>query len=154
AQAVRGVVQGQIDVHGRHLSRQGETIAKAAVRAVEEADRAVVRRATLLSSLPERRLGLDERQVTQWRRLLAAYDYQRQLERGYSVTRGPDGAVVRSIAAVQSGDALVTEVADGALTSVVASATGARRTNSSTNEMSSRTNNETNNEEHGDGTRN
>ncbi len=132
AHAVRGAVQGQIDVHGRHLSRQGETIAKSAVRAVEEADRALVRRAALVSTLPERRLGPDERQITQWRRLLAAYDYQRQLERGYSVTRGPDGAVVRSVAAVQSGDALVTQVADGAVTSVVADVPGASAADSET----------------------
>jgi exodeoxyribonuclease VII large subunit len=124
AQAVRAVVQGQLDVHGRVLSGQGSTIAKAAVRAVEDADRSIVRQATLLAALPERRLGVDERQATQWRRLLAAYDYQRQLERGYSVTRDANGAVVRSIAAVASGESLVTQVADGALTSVVSDVGG------------------------------
>jgi exodeoxyribonuclease VII large subunit len=120
ASAVRGVVQGQLDVHGQVLSGQGATIAKAAVRAVEDADRFTVRRATLLAALPERRLEVDERQVTQWRRLLAAYDYQRQLERGYSVTRDASGAVVRSVTAVGTGDRLVTRVADGELASVVA----------------------------------
>jgi exonuclease VII large subunit len=65
---------------------------------------------------------VDERQVTQWRRLLSAYDYQRQLERGYSVTRDAEGSVVRSVAAVASGDSLVTQLADGALTSVVSDA--------------------------------
>ncbi|HWF20649.1 MAG TPA: exodeoxyribonuclease VII large subunit, partial [Acidimicrobiales bacterium] len=98
------------------------TIAKAAARALENADRAIVRRATLLAALPERRLEVDERQATQWRRLLAAYDYQRQLERGYSVTRDAEGAVVRSVAAVASGDMLVTQVADGAMISVVSDA--------------------------------
>ncbi len=29
--------------------------------------------------------------MAQWRRLLGAYDYRRQLERGYSVTRDGDG---------------------------------------------------------------
>jgi exodeoxyribonuclease VII large subunit len=120
ASAVRGQVQGQLDVHGQLLSGQGVAIAKAAVRAVEDADRFVVRCATLLAALPERRLEVDERQITQWRRLLAAYDYQRQLERGYSVTRDATGAVVRSVATVTTGDRLVTQVADGALASVVA----------------------------------
>jgi exonuclease VII large subunit len=118
------VVQGQLDVHGQVLTGQGSTIAKAAVRALENADRAIVRRATLLAALPERRLEVDERQATQWRRLLAAYDYQRQLERGYSVTRTAEGAVVRSVAAVAPGDSLVTQVADGAMTSVVSDAAG------------------------------
>jgi exonuclease VII large subunit len=126
AQAVRGVVQGQLDVHGQVLVGRGSTIAKAAVRALENADRAIVRRATLLAALPERRLEVDERQATQWRRLLAAYDYQRQLERGYSVTRDGAGAVVRSIAAVRPGDALVTQVADGAMTSVVSDTVGSQ----------------------------
>ncbi len=124
AQAVRGVVQGQLDVHGQVLAGQGSTIAKGALRAVGDADRAIVRRATLLAALPERRLEVDERQATQWRRLLAAYDYQRQLERGYSVTRDTRGAVVRSVTAVASGDMLVTQVADGAMTSVVSGAGG------------------------------
>jgi exodeoxyribonuclease VII large subunit len=122
AQAVRGVVQGQLDVHGQVLVGQGSTIAKAAARALENADRAIVRRSTLLAALPERRLEVDERQATQWRRLLAAYDYQRQLERGYSVTRDAKGVVVRSVAAVASGDTLVTQVADGAMISVVSDA--------------------------------
>jgi exodeoxyribonuclease VII large subunit len=120
ASAVRGVVQGQLDVHSQVLSGQGATIAKAAARAVEDADRFILRRATLLAALPERRLEVDERQVTQWRRLLAAYDYQRQLERGYSVTRDATGSVVRSVTVVGIGDRLVTQVADGELTSVVA----------------------------------
>jgi exodeoxyribonuclease VII large subunit len=119
AYAVRGVVQGQLDVHGQLLSGQGAAIAKSAVRALEDADRVLVRRSTLLAALPERRLEVDQRQATQWRRLLAAYDYQRQLERGYSVTRDAEGAVVRSVAAVRSGDTLVTQVADGAVASIV-----------------------------------
>jgi len=119
AQAVRGVVQGQLDVHSHVLSGQGAAIAKSAIRAMEYADRAIVRRATLLAALPERRLEVDERQVTQWRRLLSAYDYQRQLERGYSVTRNPSGAVVRSVTGVGAGDTLITQVADGVMVSVV-----------------------------------
>jgi exodeoxyribonuclease VII large subunit len=120
ASAVRGVAQGQLDVHGQVLSGQGSAIAKASVRALEDADRSIVRRATLLAALPERRLEVDERQVTQWRRLLSAYDYQRQLERGYSVTRDAKGAVLRSAAAVRTGERLVTQVADGVVASVVA----------------------------------
>ena len=64
----------------------------------------MVRRTTLLATLPWKRLELEERQAGQWRRLLGAYDYQRQLERGYSVTRGPDGSVVRSTAGLAAGD--------------------------------------------------
>ena len=53
-----------------------------------------------------RALGVLDRQqdrVGTWRRLLAAYDIERQLERGYTITLGPDGAVVRSVAELEAG---------------------------------------------------
>ena len=45
--------------------------------------------------------------VGQWRRLLGAYDYQRQLERGYSVTRDATGTVVRSAVRASSPGAVL-----------------------------------------------
>ena len=58
---------------------------------------------------------------------MGAYDYQRQLERGYSVTRDADGAVVRSVEAAEPGATLLTELADGRIASVVSSAEPGRR---------------------------
>ena len=52
---------------------------------------------------PTRRLEVEELRVVQRRRLLGAYDYQRQLERGYSVTRDASGAVLRSVAGLEPG---------------------------------------------------
>jgi exodeoxyribonuclease VII large subunit len=51
--------------------------------------------------------------------LLAAYDYHRQLERGYSVTRDREGRVLRSASSVLPGAQLVTQLADGAIDSEV-----------------------------------
>jgi exodeoxyribonuclease VII large subunit len=50
---------------------------------------------------------------------LRALDPRRVLERGYSITRDADGAVIRSSAAVTADAILVTEVADGSITSRV-----------------------------------
>jgi exodeoxyribonuclease VII large subunit len=116
---LRAAAHHQLGSHTGLLASQGEDLASGARRRLDDADRLHVRRSTLLATLPQRRIELDERQVSQWRRLLGAYDYQRQLERGYSVTRGPDGSVLRSSAGVAPGDALVTLLADGALHSVV-----------------------------------
>ena len=44
------------------------------------------------------------------------------LERGYSITRDADGAVIRATAAVTPDAVLVTEVADGTITSRVTDA--------------------------------
>jgi exodeoxyribonuclease VII large subunit len=50
---------------------------------------------------------------------LRALDPRRVLERGYSITRDADGAVIRATAAVTPDAVLVTEVADGTITSRV-----------------------------------
>ncbi|MEX2269800.1 MAG: exodeoxyribonuclease VII large subunit [Acidimicrobiia bacterium] len=50
---------------------------------------------------------------------LRALDPRRVLERGYTITRDEHGKVLRSVAAVGSGDQLVTEMADGSVRSRV-----------------------------------
>ena len=50
---------------------------------------------------------------------MRALDPRRVLERGYSITRGAAGRVVRSAADTTPGGMLVTEVADGTITSRV-----------------------------------
>ncbi len=50
-----------------------------------------------------------------------ALDPSIALARGWSITRGPDGAVVRSVADVSAGAELTTQVADGTITSTIAS---------------------------------
>ena len=107
---------------GRHadgLHRKAQTLAGTAQRQLDEADRSTVRRLTLLASLPKRMLETEDRQIRQWTQLLGAYDYQRQLERGYSVTRSDDGAVLRSTAGLTVGAGLLTQLADGEVHSVV-----------------------------------
>ena len=107
---------------GRHadgLQRQAQTLGGSAQRHLDNADRSMVRRLTLLASLPARMLETEERQIRQWTQLLGAYDYRRQLERGYSVTRTDDGAVLRTTAGLAAGVGLVTRLADGEVHSVV-----------------------------------
>jgi exodeoxyribonuclease VII large subunit len=50
---------------------------------------------------------------------LRALDPERTLARGWSITRGPDGRVVRAPADVRPGDQLTTLTAGGALQSEV-----------------------------------
>ncbi|MCY2932421.1 MAG: exodeoxyribonuclease VII large subunit [Planctomycetota bacterium] len=68
---------------------------------------------------PRHALQLALQKVHAAGRQLEALSYRRVLHRGFSVTRGPDGTILRSVAGVGEGDRLTTELADGTLPSVV-----------------------------------
>jgi exonuclease VII large subunit len=57
--------------------------------------------------------------VLSWRRLLAAYDVDRQLERGYTITLDEDGSLVRSAVGLAPETVLLTRFADGTVRSKV-----------------------------------
>ena len=48
---------------------------------------------------------------------LALLDPAKLLQRGWSITRGADGSVLRSIADAHPGELITTQVADGSLSS-------------------------------------
>jgi exonuclease VII large subunit len=64
-------------------------------------------------------LGRQDERLQSWRRLQSAYDVERQLERGYSLTLTSGGALVRSAADVVEGQKIVTRFADGTVRSTV-----------------------------------
>lgn len=143
------LAQGELDRHGHALaaragdvregSRRGldgaaALLAQSAARTAH-ASRAVplaarlelVRRAGHLASLPHQRLDVFEREAAGRRRLLAAYDYRRQLARGYSVLRDESGRVVTSTGSVAHGGTVVNEVTDGTIRSRVLKPAGAEK---------------------------
>ncbi|HXX90489.1 MAG TPA: exodeoxyribonuclease VII large subunit [Acidimicrobiales bacterium] len=112
-------VRRQLERHGDRLGERGSRLAARAPRLLEVAELSVTRRAALLGP---RAVGLLEREADRagaWRRLLAAYDVTRQLERGYTLTFDDGGRLVRGVAGVGPGTALVTRFADGTARSVV-----------------------------------
>jgi len=68
---------------------------------------------------PANRLRLGRQQVDSARRELEALSHRNVLRRGYSVTRRPSGAIVRSAGELRRGDLIRTELADGKLSSKV-----------------------------------
>lgn len=86
------------------LDRRGDRLAAAGAR---------------LRSTGPRALARDEGLVSAHRRVLAALDPDRQLERGWTLTLDADGALVRRAAAVRAGQRLITRFADGERASVV-----------------------------------
>jgi len=119
AGSLRGAVRSQLDAQDHRLSTRGTLLARSAARSLVSGNEALVFRSRRLAQAAIGRSELETVRTSQWRRLLDAYDYQRQLERGYSVTRNAEGQVVRSVADVERGSSLVTLVADGRLVSSV-----------------------------------
>jgi exodeoxyribonuclease VII large subunit len=89
--------------------RRGTGVARTALATRERSAVAAGRRA-----LRDRTVALDGAAAR-----LRALDPRRVLERGYSITRGRTGALVRTPDQVEAGDLLVTETAGGALRSTV-----------------------------------
>jgi exodeoxyribonuclease VII large subunit len=117
--SVRGAVRSQLDAHGHLLQARGRLVARSSLRSLDTGRTALDVRAQRLAGLPNQRLQVEEIRTAQWRRLLGAYDYRRQLERGYSVTRDASGRVVRSAAELPPGSRMVTRLADGDVASIV-----------------------------------
>jgi exonuclease VII large subunit len=109
------------------LVAKGSALSRSALRAVDAGETSLHTRSRRLAGLPDRRLQAEGPRVEQWQRLLGAYDYQRQLERGYSVTRDGGGRVIRSASGLETGTSLYTELAEGQVVSDV-TGTGDRRT--------------------------
>ncbi len=96
--------------------------ASAARLAIPVTSRARSDLASLLQRLVvagDRRLESEAAAVANAGRLLDAYDYHRQLQRGYTLTRDAEGRLLRSISALSAGALIRTEMADGRVTSVV-----------------------------------
>ncbi len=113
ARSLRTVARGQVDTHAARLAVVAAAGARAARHVARTGSDDLALRSRRLAGLPAQRLELEELRAAQRRRLLGAYDYQRQLERGYSVTRDATGAVLRSVDGVAAGAVLATQLSDG-----------------------------------------
>jgi exodeoxyribonuclease VII large subunit len=119
AWTLRAAALRQVDANRRELGARVPTVVREARRSLRDRERHLVSAAGRVATGAAYRTEAEVRRVEQWRHLLAAYDYQRQLERGYSVTRDATGAVVRSVADLERGALVVTDVADGTVRSLV-----------------------------------
>ncbi|MGH9082983.1 MAG: exodeoxyribonuclease VII large subunit [Acidimicrobiales bacterium] len=113
-----GTARHLVDRQFEHLAERSGFVARCAPRAVDDARSAVTLRAVRLGPLAEGRVYRESDRLDAWRRLLAAYDVERQLERGYTLTTDGGGRTVRS-AALPPGTPIVTRFADGSARSVV-----------------------------------
>jgi exodeoxyribonuclease VII large subunit len=109
----------QLRVHRERLSTKGSAIGRAAPDRLESSAARVRAHAGRLGPLSRGHLGRQDERVESWRRLLAAYDVDRQLERGYSLTLTLDGRLLRCADGLAEEQEIVTRFADGTVRSRV-----------------------------------
>jgi len=111
--------RNQLSRHSERLDRRVAQVATSARRQIDFAGGSVERRAMRLGPRALAVLDRHQDRAETWRRLLAAYDIDRQLERGYTITLRPDGRVVRSASELGPGSTLITRFSDGRASSTV-----------------------------------
>ncbi len=114
-----GAARQQLRVHRGALARKGSSLRRAAPDRLVSSAAHLRAQAARLGPLSLGHLGRQDERVQSWRRLLAAYDVERQLERGYSLTLTAEGHLVRSAAALAEDQQIVTRFADGTVRSRV-----------------------------------
>lgn len=115
--------RSQIARHADRLAGRAGRIALDAPRCLDTARADVARRSLAVGPRLRGRLDHEHDRVVAWRRLLVAYDVDRQLERGYTLTTDATGRILRSVAGLTAGADIVTRFADGSARSRVAGTT-------------------------------
>ena len=102
-----------------HLDRAQGRVTADAARHLRSAEAEMVDAAQRVQTRPARTLTAVDRHLDALAAQTRALDPARVLARGWSITRGADGRVVRSLAQVEPGAELHTTVADGTITSTI-----------------------------------
>jgi exodeoxyribonuclease VII large subunit len=109
----------QLAVHRERVRARAAALRRATPARLDASESRVRAHAARLGPLSTGHLGRQEERIVAWRRLLAAYDVERQLERGYSLTITADGVLVRGASEVVPKQQIVTRFADGTVRSTV-----------------------------------
>ena len=122
-----GAARHQLRRHGDRVASRGAALQALAPRRIDLEDSSLRHRAGRLPPLARTHVERGAERVDAMRRLIAAYDVDRQLERGYTLTLDAHGSVLRSALALTPGDPIETRFADGSVRSVVDAGANGRR---------------------------
>ncbi len=117
--ALAGAARHQLRVHVERLATRGSAVRRGAPTRLNACEGTLRARAARLGPLTSGHVGRQEERLQSWGRLLAAYDVERQLERGYSLTLTAEGTLLRSTGDLSVGQEIVTRFADGTVHSTV-----------------------------------
>jgi exodeoxyribonuclease VII large subunit len=105
--------RSQLRVHRERLAVRAGGVMRMAPEGLLARQNGLRTQAARLGPLSLGHVTREFERVRSWRRLLTAYDVNRQLERGYTLTTTPDGRLMRSAGGVDVGQEIVTRFADG-----------------------------------------
>jgi len=114
--------RSQLRVHRERLMVRTLALGRLAPEGLSARQGALRNNAARMGPLALGHVAREAERVRSWRRLLTAYDVERQLERGYTLTLTAAGALVKSAAVLPVGSEIVTRFADGTARSRVESA--------------------------------
>lgn len=111
--------RSHVHLHGERLGQRATRLALMAPRCAEGERMALLQKSMRLASHSSATLDRQYDRVEAWRRLMSAYDVERQLERGYTLTFDSAGTLVRSISDLSAGSGMLTRFAKGTVRSTV-----------------------------------
>jgi exonuclease VII large subunit len=114
--------RSQLRVHRERLTVRTIALSRLAPEGLSARQGALRTNAARMGPLALGHVARETERVRSWRRLLTAYDVERQLERGYTLTLTAAGELVKSAAGLPVGSEVVTRFADGTARSRVESA--------------------------------
>jgi exodeoxyribonuclease VII large subunit len=109
-----GAARHQLRAHGERLTHRSLGLARRAPEVLAATAGSVEARAARLSPAARNHVERGTERLEHWRRLLAAYDVEQQLARGYTLTLDDEGRIVRSAAELREGQVVRTRFSDGA----------------------------------------
>jgi exodeoxyribonuclease VII large subunit len=118
-QRLVGAARAQLHRHSERTETRAARVAVQVRRQLDAAAASVDHRALRLGPLALMTVSRQDERIGGLRRLLSAYDVERQLERGYTLTLDARGRLVRSASVLHPGDSLVTRFPDGTTRSTV-----------------------------------
>jgi exodeoxyribonuclease VII large subunit len=114
--------RSQLRVHRERLTVRTVALRRLAPEGLSARQGVLRTNAARIGPLALGHVAREAEAVRSWRRLLTAYDVERQLERGYTLTLTAAGELVKSAAGLPVGSEVVTRFADGIARSRVESA--------------------------------
>ena len=119
AGALQTMTMALFNVQKEHQARLGERVRQAPHRVLTRQREDVISLEGTLKKSLQLRLREARTKMDHLEKFILMSSPARTLQRGFSITRRADGALIRSAAGLNPGETIITEVVDGTITSTI-----------------------------------